>query len=176
MPLEVPNEPGGVAPLGSIAEVEPGDFLEALAQADELGGQFVFRRVPAAPSLRLPDPFPDRPGERLVVGVTLLPETPPKSVVRPRFEEFGLADIGLTACRDGLLSDPLQILETVVPPRKRIHGILQRDGSNSRQPLPDLRPQIERFGRELVNQEIPGQMADAATALPHGLGSLTPLK
>jgi hypothetical protein len=27
-----------------------------------------------------------------------------------------------------------------------------------------------------VNQEIPGRMADAAMALPHGLGSLTPLK
>ena len=78
--------------------------------------------------------------------------------------------------RDGLLSDPLQILEAVVPPRKRIHGIFQRDGSNSRQSLPDFRPQIERFGRELVNQEIPGRMDDAAAALSHGLGSLTPLK
>ena len=116
-------------PAWSAEEIDSLDLFELSPRAGGPGGQI---------RARLSFPSPDCLGQRRIIGVAVVARAPDELLVETLVEEFGLADVRLAAAGVGLLADPLEILESVVLYRERIDGVLQRHGTDPRQPLPDL--------------------------------------
>src|SRR5207244_1274526 len=58
------------------------------------------------------------------------------------------------------LRDPLEVFEALFPAGQDVDRAFQRDRADPGQPLTDLRPQVERPRRKLMDQHVPRETGD----------------
>src|SRR5207245_10201843 len=127
-------------------EVDARDFLQLLSSAGETGG-----------NLDVPRPRSNLAGEHQVLGVPFGPRSSDELRVDLPILEARLADPGLSASRARFLRHPLEVFEALLPARQDVDRALQCDCADPGEPLADLRSQVQRLGRELMDEEVPAQ-------------------
>ena len=92
-------------------------------------------------------------GHRRVLGIPRGPEQRFDLRIRESIHECRPADRGFTAPGRDFLAQPLEVLARLGAEGQGINGVLDRDGTQSLQPPPNLDPEIVRFRRELMEQQ-----------------------
>jgi len=134
---------------GRCKEIDARDFIQPFSSPGEAGGAVDAGRGAAELTGKLP-----------IIGVPLGPRSPHELLVDLPIHEARLTDPGLSVSRPRFLRDPLEVFQAVFPARQDVDRALQSDCSDPGQPLTDLRPQVERPGRELMDQHVPRETGD----------------
>jgi hypothetical protein len=72
-------------------------------------------------------------------------------------DEVSLEQVRVAAARHDLLGDPLQVFQRIRTVRQEVDGVLHRDRPDVRQPLAHLGAQVERTGRNAVDEDQPAR-------------------
>jgi hypothetical protein len=107
--------------------------------------------------------------ERLERRVGLLAETGDERLCRDSGQERSPADVGRAAAGDRLARDPLQILEAVLARRQDVDGVLERERPDPQQAVADLRAEVDRCGRQLMDEHVPFARSVGRRASSHDL-------
>ena len=92
-------------------------------------------------------------GHRRVLGVPRGPEQRFDLRIRESIHECRATDRGFAAPGRDFLAKPLEVLARLGAEGQGIHGVLDRDGTQSLQAPPNLDPEIVGLRRELMEQQ-----------------------
>ncbi len=149
------------AALG-LEEIDAADFFETAGEARVGRGELGCRRGAAGrfhPGVRVC-------GDGRVIGVAGLAKLGDGRVVGHAVDEVTMKQMGVAAAGDDLLRDPLQVFQRVGAVRQKVDRVLHRDRTNVREALADLGPEVQRAGRDAMNQDEPARhCVSVATAV-----------
>src|SRR5207245_4170862 len=89
------------------------------------------------------------------------PEAFDERIAGPCVDEVGAQEVGFASFGARFVRDVLQAGQESLPRGQGVDRVLEGHRAEAGQTLPDLRPEIEGLGWNLVDQEVPGGVAHA---------------